>query len=89
MTTVNAYITFNGNCEEAFNFYKSVFGGDFTYMGRFGVWSALSVFRFIVSILSLSILLAKRRIRQLLSNEHNQLCRQYAIKWHIHDVRSV
>jgi PhnB protein len=26
---------FNGNCEEAFNFYKSVFGGDFPYMGRF------------------------------------------------------
>ena len=35
MTTVNAYLTFNGNCEEAFNFYKSVFGGDFTYIGRF------------------------------------------------------
>jgi len=35
MTTVNAYITFNGNCEEAFNFYKSVFGGEFTYMGKF------------------------------------------------------
>lgn len=35
MTTVNVYLTFNGNCEEAFNFYKSVFGGDFSYMGRF------------------------------------------------------
>lgn len=35
MITVNAYITFNGNCEEAFNFYKSVFGGDFQYIGRF------------------------------------------------------
>lgn len=32
---VNAYLTFNGNCEDAFNFYKSVFGGDFTYVGRF------------------------------------------------------
>ncbi len=30
MTKVNVYITFNGNCEEAFNFYKSVFGGDFS-----------------------------------------------------------
>ena len=29
MATVNIYLTFNGNCEEAFNFYKSVFGGDF------------------------------------------------------------
>ena len=35
MTLVNVYLTFNGNCEEAFNFYKSVFGGDFPYMGRF------------------------------------------------------
>lgn len=32
---VNAYITFNGNCEEAFNFYKSVFGGEFLYIGRY------------------------------------------------------
>lgn len=36
MATVNTYLTFNGNCEEAFLFYKSVFGGDFAYMGRFG-----------------------------------------------------
>lgn len=36
MTTVNIYLNFNGNCEEAFNFYKSVFGGEFTYVGRFG-----------------------------------------------------
>jgi PhnB protein len=35
MATVNAYLTFNGTCEAAFNFYKSVFGGEFTYMGRF------------------------------------------------------
>ncbi|WP_447950711.1 VOC family protein [Chryseobacterium koreense] len=36
MAQVNAYLTFNGNCEEAFNFYKSVFGGEFPYIGRFG-----------------------------------------------------
>lgn len=36
MAQVNAYLTFNGNCEEAFNFYKSVFGGEFSYIGRFG-----------------------------------------------------
>lgn len=35
MTTVNIYLTFNGNCEEAFNFYKSVFGGEFPYIGRY------------------------------------------------------
>ncbi len=35
MTTVNVYLTFDGNCEEAFNFYKSVFGGEFPYLGRF------------------------------------------------------
>lgn len=36
MATVNTYLTFNGNCEEAFNFYKSVFGSEFAYIGRFG-----------------------------------------------------
>ena len=35
MPKVNAYLTFNGNCEEAFNFYKSVFGGEFPFLGRF------------------------------------------------------
>ncbi len=35
MTTVNVYLNFNGNCEEAFNFYKSVFGKEFLYLGRF------------------------------------------------------
>jgi len=36
MTTVNVYLTFNGNCREAFDFYKSVFGGDFSYVGTLG-----------------------------------------------------
>lgn len=27
MKSVNPYINFNGNCEEAFNFYQNVFGG--------------------------------------------------------------
>jgi PhnB protein len=35
MTVVNPYLTFNGNCEEAFHFYKSVFGGEFPYIGRY------------------------------------------------------
>ena len=35
MATINPYINFNGNCLEAFNFYKSVFGGDFPYIGKF------------------------------------------------------
>jgi PhnB protein len=34
-TSISPYLTFNGNCEEAFNFYKSVFGGNFGYIGRF------------------------------------------------------
>jgi PhnB protein len=36
MAAVNPYLVFNGNCEEAFLFYKSVFGGEFPYLGRFG-----------------------------------------------------
>ena len=35
MATVNTWINFNGNAEEAFMFYKSVFGGDFTKVIRF------------------------------------------------------
>ena len=35
MTIINPYLTFQGNCEEAFNYYKEVFGGEFSYMGRF------------------------------------------------------
>ncbi|MBZ4036886.1 VOC family protein [Flavobacterium sp. 17A] len=35
MAAVNPYLMFNGTCEEAFLFYKSVFGGDFPYMGKY------------------------------------------------------
>ena len=35
MTTANPYLNFNGNTEEAFNFYKSVFGGEFLAIMRF------------------------------------------------------
>lgn len=35
MANINPYIHFNGNAEEAFTFYKSVFGGEFTRIARF------------------------------------------------------
>ncbi len=35
MLTINPHINFNGNAEEAFNFYKSVFGGEFAKIIRF------------------------------------------------------
>jgi PhnB protein len=35
MAKINPYIHFNGNAEEAFNFYKSVFGGEFATVVRF------------------------------------------------------
>lgn len=35
MPSINPYINFNGNAEEAFTFYKSVFGGEFTKIVRF------------------------------------------------------
>lgn len=35
MTAVNPYLNFSGSCEEAFNFYKSVFGGEFVTVMRF------------------------------------------------------
>jgi PhnB protein len=34
MAFINPYINFNGNTEEAFNFYKSVFGGEFLAIRR-------------------------------------------------------
>jgi PhnB protein len=35
MPLINPHINFNGNAEEAFNFYKSVFGGEFAKVMRF------------------------------------------------------
>ena len=35
MLQINPYLNFNGNTEEAFNFYKSVFGGEFRMLMRF------------------------------------------------------
>ena len=35
MANLNPWINFNGNAEEAFTFYKSVFGGEFTKVLRF------------------------------------------------------
>ena len=35
MALINPHINFNGNAEEAFNFYKSVFGGEFAKIMRF------------------------------------------------------
>jgi PhnB protein len=36
MPQINPYLTFKSNCEEAFNFYRSVFGGEFVTMVRMG-----------------------------------------------------
>ena len=36
MTTVNIYLTFNGDCEDAFHHYKAVFGGEYQSISRFG-----------------------------------------------------
>ena len=35
MRAINPWINFNGNAEEAFTFYRSVFGGEFTKIVRF------------------------------------------------------
>ncbi len=35
MAQVNPYLIFNGNCEAAFLFYQSVFGGEFPFIGKF------------------------------------------------------
>lgn len=35
MASINPHINFNGNAEEAFHFYQSIFGGEFTKIIRF------------------------------------------------------
>jgi PhnB protein len=35
MTKINPYLNFNGDCLEAFGFYKDIFGGEFSYVGRY------------------------------------------------------
>lgn len=35
ITKFNPYLTFNGNCEYAFNFYQTVFGGEYSSLVRF------------------------------------------------------
>jgi PhnB protein len=36
MATIAPYLRFNGTCEAAFMFYKSVFGTEFEFIGKFG-----------------------------------------------------
>lgn len=36
MKTVNPYLNFEGDCKAAFELYRSVFGGEFSYIGTFG-----------------------------------------------------
>ena len=35
MPTLNIYLNFDGTCEAAFDFYKSIFGGEFDSISRF------------------------------------------------------
>lgn len=34
MATLSTHVAYNGNCEEAFTFYKSIFGGEFNMVMR-------------------------------------------------------
>ena len=34
MATLSTHVAYNGNCEEAFTFYKSIFGGEFNMVTR-------------------------------------------------------
>lgn len=43
MKAVNPYLNFPGNAEEAFNFYKSVFGGEFSMVMRMKDMQGMSV----------------------------------------------
>jgi PhnB protein len=43
MAIINPHINFNGNAEEAFEFYRSVFGGEFSRVVRFKDFSGAAV----------------------------------------------
>mgnify|MGYP001082654568 CR=1 FL=1 len=36
MTTINIYLTYEGQCKQAFEFYKSILGGEFDHISTFG-----------------------------------------------------
>ncbi|MEM6631412.1 MAG: VOC family protein [Bacteroidota bacterium] len=36
MPSIHTYLSFNGDCAEAFNFYKQIFGGEFQSISTFG-----------------------------------------------------
>ena len=40
MPKINPYVHFNGNAEEAFTFYRSVFGGEFARIVRFSAFAS-------------------------------------------------
>ncbi len=46
MALINPYIHFNGNAEEAFTFYQSVFGGTFSKMLRYGELSRANALKY-------------------------------------------
>jgi PhnB protein len=35
MSTINVELYFKGNCKKAFDFYKSIFGGEYDFIGRY------------------------------------------------------
>lgn len=45
MKQINPHLTFNGNCEEAFLFYRSIFGGEFAHVKRHSELPATSAFK--------------------------------------------
>lgn len=36
MPSIHPYLNYLGNCEDAFKLYKSLFGGEYSYISRFG-----------------------------------------------------
>jgi PhnB protein len=43
MVKLNTYLNFTGNAEEAFNFYKSIFGGEFSSVMRYKDMASMAV----------------------------------------------
>lgn len=66
MTTINPYLTFKGDCEQAFDFYKSIFGTEYQHKGKYKDMPASADFPISESdkekILHISLLISKETV---------------------------
>lgn len=73
MSTINIYLNFAGNCEEALLFYKTIFRKEFSYLGRYGDFPSVDygitdISSFANKILHVSLPISKETILMACDN---------------------